>query len=414
MSHMIAGIDVHKKMLVVVTGDGSEEGEVEFQRRKFLTTPGELQVFAEWLQGLGVKEVVMESTAQYWQPVWQALEGKFHLELAQAQSNRGPRGRKSDFRDAERLWRRYRADELILSYVPDPEQRLWRTLSRTKVRLVRDKVRLQNRVEALLEEMGIKLSSKVSDLLGVSARRMLQGIANGEKDVQKLADMADPQLRATPRQLCDVLQKASTLDPRYRQVLKQYLKQLELNEQQAEELQKELAECLKPYADQVERLAQVPGLGVDSAQQIIAEVGPQAQKFPTAGDLSSWVGVCPGQNESAEESKSEHSPKGNRSMRRILDQAANAAVKAKGTVFQARYQRIRGRDPKKHNKAIWAVAHHLCRVIWNILHKAVPYEEKGNRPDPRAVKRRATRLLRQLKSLGYQLQMTPLQAGHSA
>ena len=101
-------------------------------------------------------------------------------------------------------------------------------------------------------------------------------------------------------------------------------------------------------------------------------------------------------------------------MRRILDQAANAAVKAKGTVFQARYQRIRGRDPKKHNKAIWAVAHHLCRVIWNILHKAVPYEEKGNRPDPRAVKRRATRLLRQLKSLGYQLQMTPLQAGHSA
>jgi transposase len=409
--YRIAGIDVHKKMLAVVVADAEQEGEVQFEKRKFGTMPGELKLLADWLEALRVKEVVMESTAQYWQPVWQTLEGKFHLELAQAQSNRAPRGRKSDFRDAERLWRRYLADELALSFVPDPEQRLWRTLARTRTRWMRDKSRLQNRLEALLEEMRIKLSSKVSDLLGVSARRILRAIAAGEKEPERLAGMADPQLRASRQELCDVLAAVSSLDERYRRVLRQFLDQVELNERQARELQEELADSLKPCAEQVERLAEVPGLGVESAQQILAEVGAGAAKFASAANLSSWVGVCPGENESAEKSSNNRSAKGNQAMRRILDQAANAAVKAKGSVFQARYRRILGRDPKKHNQAIWAVAHHLCRVIWNILHKAVRYEERGNRPDPRAVKRRATRLLRQLRSLGYNVQvMTPAPA----
>jgi len=414
MSHRIAGIDVHKKMLAVVVGDAAEEGDVQLQRKKFGAMAGDLQMLAEWLAGLQVQEVVMESTAQYWKPVWQELEGKFHLELAQAQSNRGPRGRKSDFRDVERLWRRYRADELILSYVPDPEQRLWRTLSRTRVRLARDRSGLANRLEALLEEMRLKLTSKVSDIQGVSSIRILHGIAAGERDPEKLAEMADPQLRVNRQQLCELLQVVRTLDERYRKVLRQILDQWELNQKQSQELQKELAESLLPYGDQVSRLAEVPGLGVESAQQIIAEVGPTAEKFPTAGDLSSWVGVCPGENQSAERSTSDRSAHGNRTMRRILDQAANAAVKAKGTVFQARYQRIRGRDPKKHNVAIWAVAHHLCRVTWSILHKGVVYQEKGNRPDPKAVKKRATRLLRQLKTLGYKVQVMPNQAGSPA
>jgi transposase len=410
MSHMIAGIDVHKKMLAVVAADSSQEGESELQRRKFGTTPGDLRKLAEWLTALQVQEVVMESTAQYWRPVWQELEGKFHLELAQAQSNRGPRGRKSDFRDVERLWRRYVADELILSFVPDPEQRLWRTLSRMRVRLARDRSRAANRLEALLEEMRIKLTSKVSDVQGVSSLRILHGIADGKKGPQELAEMVDPHLRVSKQELAEILEPVGTLDERYRKVLKQILDQLALNEKQSKELQKELAESLNAYGEQVSRLAEVPGLGVESAQQIIAEVGPTAEKFPTAGNLSSWVGVCPGQNESAERSASDHSAHGNTTMRRILDQAANAAVKAKGTAFQARYHRIRGRDPKKHNVAIWAVAHHLCRVIWSILHKGVTYQEKGHRPDPRAVKQRANRLLRKLKALGYQVQITPNQA----
>jgi transposase len=408
MSHLIAGIDVHKKMLAVVIADVGGEGVGPFQHRRSGATPEELRVLGVWLAELGVQEVVMESTAQYWKPVWQELEGRFHLELAQAQSNRGARGRKSDFLDAERLVRRYAADELTLSYVPDPEQRLWRTLSRTKQRWCREKSRLQSRLEALLEEMRIKLSSVVSDLLGVSARRMLEGIAKGETDAQRLAEMADPNLRAGKEQLCNVLQAVGHLDPRYRRVLKQYLDQLELNERQVQELEVQLAESLQPHAEAVERLAEIPGLGVDSAQQIIAEIGPAAEKFPSAGDLSSWVGTCPGQDVSAEKSGSEASPKGNQSMRSILDQAANAAVKAKGTVFEARYKRLGGRDPKRQNLAVWAVAHHLCRVVWKILHAKVRYEERGNRNNPRADKRRAARLLRELKLLGYQVKATPL------
>jgi transposase len=410
MPHIVAGIDVHKKMLAVVVADIAQEGIWSFQRRRFGATPEDLRLLATFLAEQGVQEVVMESTAQYWKPVWQELEGRFHLELAQALSNRGRRGRKSDFRDAERLVRRYAADELILSFVPDPEQRLWRTLARTKQRWCREKSRLHSRVEALLEEMRIKLSSVVSDLLGVSARRMLQAIAEGETDPQSLAKMADPNLRATPDELCNVLQAVATLDPRYRRVLQQFLDQLDLNERQVQELDEQLASALQPHAEAVQRLAEIPGLGVDSAQQIIAEVGPTAEKFASAADLCSWVGTCPGENVSAEESSSDRSPKGNQSMRRVLDQAANAAIKATGTVFEARYRRIRGRDPKKHNQAIWAVANNICRVLWKVLHDGVRYEERGGRSNPRADKRRATRLLRELKALGYQVQATRLPA----
>ena len=239
---------------------------------------------------------------------------------------------------------------------------------------------------------------------------MLRGVADGETDPQRLAEMADPNLHATKEELCDALHAVSKLDPRYRFVLKQFLDRLDLNERQSQELKEELAKSLKPHADPVERVAEIPGMGTDSAQQSIAEIGPQAEKFDSAADLASWVGVCPGENVSAEESSSDRSPKGNEAMRRILDQAANAAVKAKGTVFEARYRRIRGRDPKKHGVAIWAVAHHICRVIWKILHDGVRYEERGGQRDPRAVKRRATRLLRELKTLGYNVVRAEAQA----
>src|SRR5881392_2826040 len=195
MSYRIAGIDVHKKMLAVVVSDVEIDGEYQFERRLFGSSPDQLRSLAAWLLEHEVEEVVMESTAQYWKPVWEALErywkpirekregagrrsGTLHLALAQ--SNRGRRGRKRDFRDAERLVKRLVARELTLSFVPDAEQRLWRTVTRRKYQLTRDRARLQNQVEALLEEAHIKLSSLVSDLLGLSARRMLKALAEGE------------------------------------------------------------------------------------------------------------------------------------------------------------------------------------------------------------------------------------------
>lgn len=417
MSYKIAGIDVHKRMLAVVVSEVQIDGEYEFERRQFGSNPAQLRSLAEWLVGQQVEEVVMESTAQYWKPVWGALERYWKtictkrvgagpmsgmLHLAQAQSNRAPRGRKNDFADAERLVKRLVARELVLSFVPDPEQRLWRTVTRTKYQLTRNRVQLQNRLEALLEEAHIKLSSLVSDLLGVSARRMLRAMAAGETDPAVLATLADGRLRARPEQLCDALGACQEMNSTYRSLLKMALEDLDLMETQIGQLDQEMADLLRPHQDQVQRLAEVPGLGVDSAQQIIAEVGVMAATFPSERDLSSWVGACPGNNESAGVSHGHRSPRGNRQMRRLLNQAANAAVKYKGSIFQILYRRYVPR--LGHNQTIGVIAHRLCRLIWKILNRGVSYQERGPSLNQRSRHQRAARMMRELRSLGYQVE----------
>ncbi len=417
MSYRIAGIDVHKKMLAVVVSDVEVKGEYQFERRRYGSNPEHLRLLAEWLIGQQVEEVVMESTAQYWLPVWGALERYWKpicqkregagpmsgmLHLAQAQSNRGRRGRKKDFPDAERLVKRLVANELILSFVPDAEQRLWRTVTRRKYQLTRNKVRLQNQLEALLEQVHIKLSSLVSDLLGVSARRMLKALAEGETDPAVLAAMAHKQLRATQAQLCDALGACAELKPIYRRLLKMFLEELQLLDQQISQLDQEMATLLSRHQDAVERLALVPGLGADSAQQIIAEVGPQAATFPSAKQLASWVGACPGDEESAGVSKTHRSPKANRHMRRILNQAANAAAKSKGTIFEIIYRRLVSR--LGHNQTIGAIAHRLCHLIWIILHRGVAYEERGPSVNARSKQKRTSRMIRELRLLGYRIE----------
>ena len=404
-SYLVAGIDVHKSMLAVVIADAGREGEFQFQRRKFGTTASELRELRGWLDRQAVREAVMESTAQYWKPVWQELEGHCELALAQAHSNRAPQGRKRDFADAERLLRRHVAGELILSFVPNPEQRLWRTMTRSKHQLTRDRVRIHSQLESLLEDGRIKLSGWVSDLLGVSSQRMLRALAEGETDPAKLAAMADPNLRATPEQLQDALSAARTLSPMHRSILGLFLARLDLIESQIQALDAMVAAALRAHQDAVQRLAEVPGFGPDSAQQVIAEVGPTAGSFHSPEQLSSWVGTCPGREESAEVSRNNRSPKGNRMMRRVLTQVANAAVKSKGSVFQNLYRKLVPR--LGHNKAIWAIAHRLCRLTWKILHQGVRYIEFGNRPNPRAVQKRAAKLLRELRNLGYQVQLQP-------
>jgi transposase len=412
-----AGIDVHKKMLAVVVADVEAEGEYQFERRQFGSNPDQLRLLSEWLIEQQVEEIVMESTAQYWRPVWGALERYWKptcqqregagpmsgtLHLAQALSNRGQRGRKNDFRDAERLVKRLVAQELTLSFVPDAEQRLWRTVTHRKYQLRRNRVRLQNQLESLLEEAHIKLSSLVSDLLGTSARRMLKGLADGETDPMALGALADQRLRATQAQLCEALGACRELNPIYRRLLKMTLEELQFIEQQISKLDQEIASLLSQHQDAVQRLAEVPGLGVDSAQQIIAEVGAAAATFPSAKHLSSWVGACPGDEESAGESKSHRSPKGNRHMRRILNQCANAAVKTKGSIFEIVYRRLVPR--LGHNQTIGAIAHRLCRLIWIILHTRVRYEERGPAVHERLKRVRTARMIRQLRSLGYRVE----------
>ncbi len=378
MPYRIAGIDVHKKILAVVVADVEVEGNYQFERRRFGSNPEQLRLLAEWLLEQAVEEVVMESTAQYWKPVWGALERYWKpicqkregagpmsgaLHLAQAQSNRGRRGRKRDFPDAERLVKRLVAQELTLSFVPDAEQRLWRTVMRGKYQLTRNHARVQNRLEALLEEAHIKLSSLVSDLLGASARRMLKALAEGETNPVALAALADQRLRATPAQLCDALGACTELNPVYRRLLKMALEELQFIEQQIGKLDQEMATLLSRHQDAVERLAEVPGLGAD---------------------------------------KSHRSPKGNRHMRRILNQAANAAVKHKGSIFDIVYRR---QVPRMgHKQSIGAIGHRLCRLIWLILHQGVRYEERGPAVSRKSRQRRTAKMIRELRLLGYRIE----------
>ena len=417
MAYRIAGIDVHKKKLAVVVADVEVEEEYEFEGRWYGSVPQQLQLLCEWLIEQQVDEVVMESTAQYWKPVWGALErwwkpicekregaGRMSgsLHLAQALSNRGRRGRKRDFRDAERLVKRLVSQELNLSFVPDTEQRLWRTLTHTRYQRTREKVRLQNQLEALLEEAHMKLSSLVSDLLGASARRMLKALAEGETDPAALATLGDRRLRATPAELHDALGACTELNPVYRRLVKMTLEELHLIEEQIGQIDEDVASLLREHQDAVQRLAEVPGLGVNSAQMIIAEVGAKAAAFASAKHLSSWVGASPGEEESAGVNRSKRSPKGNRQMRRVLNQAANAAAKHKGSIFEIVYRRLVLR--LGHYKTIAAIAHRLCQLVWIILHKGVRYEERGPAVREKSKRARTVRMIRTLRTLGYRVE----------
>jgi len=353
--YAVAGIDVHKKMLAVVITNVGQPGDWVWERRTFGTLDSDLRALASWLNEHDVQEAVMESTAQYWNPVWRTLEGQCKLHLAHAQSNRGRQGRKRDFADAERLVRRLVAGELVLSFVPDVQQRLWRAATRARHQLTCDRVRLQNQLEALLED-ALRGAERMSDL--------------------------------------------------HRQLLRLLLERLELVEQQREILHQTIAHALEEHSAAIARLIEIPGFGVNSAQQIIAEVGPQAVTFDSAAQLAAWAGVCPGRNESAGVSTSDRCPKGNRTLRRVLTEVALAAIKTKGCVFQLLYRRLVVR--LGHAKTIWAIAHRLCRLVWKILHQGISYQERSDCPNTLLAKQRTRRLIRQLQALGYQVQLTPL------
>jgi transposase len=424
MPHKISFLDVHKRMLAVVAAEVEEsEGPLEFERKKFSAMPESLKKLAFWLDEQGVDEVIMESTAQYWKPVWAALEEYWQprrrgreeasemagtLHLCQARSNRGARGRKGDFRDAERGLKRYLAQDLRLSFVPDPEQRLWRAVSRRKIQKTRDRRRLKQQLESLLEQVHLKLSSLVKDLLGVSSLRILRAIGKGEKDPAVLAAMREPNLHATEAQLRDALRACRDLHPTCRRMIQSMLQDFDAIENEIEALRRDLMELLGRHQEVVRRLAEIPGIGPDSAMAIIAEVGPEAAAFETEKHLASWIGVCPGTEESAEVVKSTRSPKGNRFMRGVLHQAAQSAVKTKGTVFEVNFRRmLAGKDYKK---VIWATAHRLCRLIWLILRKGVDYEERGPAVNAKSQKRRIARMVRELRRSGYHVEPEPVPA----
>jgi transposase len=392
----LTGIDVHKKMLAVVVRS-EEGGKPQYEERKFGTTRAEIEHLAAWLQQQRVVEVVMESTAQYWRPVWYGLEGHFRLHLTHPLKTRAPQGRKRDFRDARRLADRWLSGDLEESFIPDAEQRQWRWLTRSRVQLRRLIVLARNRVEGLLEQGGIKLTSVVTDTFGVSGWAMLERISKGESDPEALAGEARGALRKKEAQLREAL--AGRLEPTYQFLLRQTLEQVELLRRQIRETEDQLATAMQDHVPTLLRLMKIPGVDRAAAEELLAEIGPKAAAFPSAGQFASWVGVCPGSRESAGVSYSSRSAKGNCYLRRILSQIAWAALRTKDTFFQCLFVRLKPRIETKG--AAWAVAHRIATVVWLLLHEGVEYQERGPaQPNPETLARKLRRLMQQFARAG--------------
>lgn len=394
--YRLAGIDVHKKMLAVVVRC-EQDGLTEYQQRSFGTTRREIEHLVAWLQQQQVSEAVMESTAQYWRPVWYGLEAHLRLHLSHPLTTRAPRGRKGDFRDARRLVDRLGAGDLEESFVPDAEQRGWRWLTRTRVELKRKMGVVRSQVEGLLEEGGVKLSATLSDLFGASGWAMLECLAAGDTDAARIARQARGSLRHKQAALQEAL--AGRLDPVGRLLLGQCLQQVQLLQQHIAEIGMALSQAMRDHAPILRRLSQVPGVQIYAAQDLLAEIGPGAAAFASPAQLASWVGVCPGQQESAGVSYSIRSPNGNRYLRRLLCQVAWAALRTQGTFFAGLFARL---SPKLGAKAAaWAVAHRLVRVIWVLLHRGLDYVEHGPAPQsPQRLRRKFRRLLTDLSRAG--------------
>lgn len=392
----LAGIDVHKKMLAVVVRRQAE-GQTVYEQRKFGTTRAEIEHLVAYLQHQRVGEVVMESTAQYWRPVWNGLERHFKLHLCHPLKTRGKRGRKSDFRDARRLVDRLHSGDLEDSFVPGIEQREWRLLTRARVDL-KDKVTLvRNQVEGLLEQGGIKLSAVLSDIFGASGWAMLQRIAKGDYDLNGLLGEMRGLLRRRRAEVTEAL--AGCLSCTAQLLLQQSLKQAQLLREQIAEIDEALGRAMREYAPTLHRLCQMPGIDLAAARELLAEIGPTAAAFDSPEQLSSWVGVCPGTQESAGVNYSTRSPKGNRYIRRLLCQIAWAAVHTKETFFASLFARLKPRVEAKG--AAWAVAHRISKLVWRMLHEGVSYQEKGPAArNPHMLARKFRRLLQEFQRLG--------------
>jgi transposase len=329
--------------------------------------------------------------------VWYGLEPVFQLHLTHPLKTRAPRGRKSDFRDAQRLADRWHSGDLEESFIPDAEQRSWRWLTRTRVQLRKKLCILHNHVEGLLEQGGIKLSSVVSDLFGVSGWHILEHIAKGVTDVEVLAQLARGVLRKKDSELKQAL--AGRLEPVYQLLLGMHRDQVRLMRKQIEELNRAIAEAMQEHIAALHRLSKIPGVDLYAAQELLSEIGPKAAAFPSAEQFVSWVGVCPGRQESAGINYSHRSAQGNRYLRRLLCQIAWAAIHTQQTFFAGRFARLKPRVEGKG--AAWAVAHRVAKVIWLVLPQEVEYQEKGPvPPNERTLVRKFNRLVKEFGQLG--------------
>jgi transposase len=367
-----AGLDVHKKTVVACVSRITDGGEVLQQSRRFGTTTAELLALGDWLAAHGVTHVAMESTGVYWKPVFHILEGHFELMLVNAQHIKRVPGRKTDVKDAEWIAQLLQHGLLTPSFIPPPPIRELRDLTRQRTQLVRERATVANRVQKVLEDANIKLASVASDPLGVSGRAMIRALIAGQEDPDALAELARMRLRAKLPQLREAL--LGRVTDHHRFLLGMLLDQLEHTEGLIARFDERIAAATAPLAAAAERLRTIPGVGRQAAEVIVAEIGTDMGRFPTSGQLASWAGLCPGNDESAGKRRSGRTTKGNQWLRSVLVQVAWAAVHSKGTIFRAQYGRWSKRMGKK--KALVAVGHKILVLIHKLLKTGTDYQER--------------------------------------
>jgi transposase len=367
-----AGLDVHKRTVVACVRRLAVDGTVSSQVRTFRTMTADLLALSDWLAEQGVGQVAMESTGVYWKPVFNLLEGRFEVILVNAHRLKQVPGRKTDVKDAEWIAQLLQYGLLSASFIPPPEIRALRDLTRQRTELVRARVAVVNQLQKVLEEANIKLACVATDVLGVSGRAMIEAIIAGEDDPAKLAELARRRLRGKIIQLRSALRGRVTEHHRF--LLQELFEQIKFLEAAISRFDARIADAMAPFAEAAERLQTIPGIGQRAAEVILGEIGVDMSKFPKDGNLSSWAGVCPGNNESAGKRRTGKTTKGSQWLRTTLVQAAWAASHTKETIFSACYRRWAKRMGKK--KALVAVAHKMLVIIWHLLARRTDYQER--------------------------------------
>jgi transposase len=400
-----AGLDVHKKVVVACVRI-AEGSRVTRELKEFGTSTRELYTLLEWLQSLHVTHVAMEATGVYWKPVWHILEGHLELVLGNAKEIKNVPGRKSDVKDATWIADLLAHGLIRGSFVPPTEIQELRDLTRTRSQLTKERSRHVLRLQKVLEDANLKLDSVVSDLVGVTGRAILEALVRGETDPKKLARLAHPRLKATPRELQEAL--FGRVREHHRFMLELHLRQVDALDRAIERIEGRTAELLRPFEDVVERLQTIPGIKGITAAVVLAEIGMEMNRFPTSSHLVSWACLAPTQNESAGKRGSTRTRKA-KWLKATLIQAGWAGSRKKNTYLNAQFHRIRSRRGAK--KAVIAVAASMLTAAYHIIRDGVEYQDLGADYFQRQDRSRAAqRLVKRLGSLGYAVQIQPLAA----
>jgi Transposase and inactivated derivatives len=398
-----AGLDVHQETVVACVMYGPLNGRPAKELRTFPTTTKGLMQLADWLSERDCRDVAMESTGVYWKPVWNILETEFRLTLGNAQRIKNIPGRKTDAKDAEWICQLMRCGMIPGSYVPPREIREARDLTRRRRKMVQALTSEKNRVHKVLQDANIKLTTPVTDLFGVSGRALLQSLIDGEVLMEEqLLDVVKGKLRKKIPQIVEALNGRVTAH--HRKMLERIMKHVVFLEEEIADLEMDIKNALKPYQKELDLLDTIPGINQDAAADILAEIGPNMDAFPTDHHLASWATLCPGQNESAGKKRGAKTGKGNKYLKATVNQASNANVRSKDTRLYLFYQRIKRRSG--HSQAIVAVSHLIIRIIYYMLKTGTPYQELGDRFESKKNQPSLNSLIRRIQKLGYDVQIS--------